>query len=108
MIGVGIIGAGYWGPKHVRNFNELPETRATMVADLDIRRLGAIQAQFPGIRATTDFRHVLASPDVDAIVVATPVSTRRATRCTGPSGPSKPLSSATGVYAPPSRRSGSP
>src|ERR1041385_4639739 len=35
MIGIGIIGAGYWGPKHVRNFNELPGTRATMVADLD-------------------------------------------------------------------------
>jgi len=75
MIGIGIAGAGYWGPKHVRNFNELPGTRATLVADLDIGRLGAIQSQFPGTRVTTDFHHLLASPDVDAIVIATPVST---------------------------------
>jgi len=25
MINVGIIGCGYWGPKHVRNFHELSE-----------------------------------------------------------------------------------
>jgi predicted dehydrogenase len=39
MIGIGVIGAGYWGPKHVRNFRELPEARVVMVADLDERRL---------------------------------------------------------------------
>ena len=74
MIGVGIIGAGYWGPKHIRNFNELPGARATMVADLDIGRLAAIQRQYGGIRITTDFRQLLSSPDVDAVVIATPVS----------------------------------
>jgi predicted dehydrogenase len=75
MIGIGIIGAGYWGPKHIRNFSELPGARATMVADLDERRILAIQAQHPGIRTTTNYRDLLTSPDVDAVVVATPVST---------------------------------
>lgn len=75
MIGIGVIGAGYWGPKHVRNFNELPGTRTTMVSDLDANRLSMIQLQYPGIRTTTDFRQLLASPDVDAAVVVTPVST---------------------------------
>jgi predicted dehydrogenase len=75
MIGIGVIGAGYWGPKHIRNFNELPGTRVTMVSDLDTGRLGAVQALYPGIRTTTDYRQLLSSPDVDAVVVVTPVST---------------------------------
>ena len=75
MLGIGVIGAGYWGPKHVRNFNELPGARTTIVADLDEQRLNTIQQQFPGTRTTTNYRHVLESADVDAVVVATPVST---------------------------------
>jgi len=75
VIGVGVIGAGYWGPKHIRNFSELPGARATMVSDLDERRILAIQAQHPGIRTTTNYHDLLSSPDVDAVVIATPVST---------------------------------
>jgi predicted dehydrogenase len=75
MIGIGVIGAGYWGPKHVRNFSELPGARATMVSDLDPRRLAGIQSQHPGIRTTTNYHDLLESRDVDAVVIATPVST---------------------------------
>jgi len=72
MIGIGVIGAGYWGPKHVRNFSELPGARATMVADLDERRIRAIQSQHPGIRTTSNYQDLLNSQDVDAVVIATP------------------------------------
>src|SRR5260370_34823240 len=75
MIGIGVIGAGYWGPKHVRNFSELPGARATMVSDLDERRIRAIQSQHPGIRTTTNYQDLLNSQDVDAVVIVTPVST---------------------------------
>src|SRR5260370_31617201 len=75
MIGTGVIGAGYWGPKQVRNFSELPGARATMVADLDERRICAIQSQHPGIRTTTNYQDLLNSQDVDAVVIVTPVST---------------------------------
>jgi predicted dehydrogenase len=75
MFGIGVLGAGYWGPKHIRNFNEVPGARTTMVADLDEQRLVNVQQQFPGIRTTTNYKQMLASPDVDAVVVATPVST---------------------------------
>ena len=35
VLNIGVIGYGYWGPKLVRNFQELANTRVTMVADLD-------------------------------------------------------------------------
>ena len=75
MIGVGVLGAGYWGPKHIRNFQELPGARVTMVCDLDESRLAAVRHQHPGIHTTRAFHQLLSSPDVDAVVVATPVST---------------------------------
>jgi predicted dehydrogenase len=75
VIGVGVIGAGYWGPKHIRNFSELPGARVTMVADLDQQRLTGVQAQHPGVRTTQRYEDLLTSPEVDALVIATPVAT---------------------------------
>jgi predicted dehydrogenase len=75
MVGIGVLGAGYWGPKHVRNFSEIPEANMAMVADLDRDRLAAIKAQFPAVEMTMDHKEMLASPDVHGVVVATPVST---------------------------------
>lgn len=71
---IGVVGCGYWGPKLIRNFHELPETRVEMVADLDEERLARIQTTFPAVRVTTDFFELLDS-EIDAVVVATPVST---------------------------------
>ena len=74
---IGIIGAGYWGSKHVRVFHELPESQVAMVADLDLARLEAVRHLYPGVRTTTDYCRVLES-DLDAVVVATPVTTHYA------------------------------
>jgi predicted dehydrogenase len=74
QINVGVIGSGYWGPKIIRNFHELAETNVTMVADLDEVKLRRIGLTFPSVRTTTSAQELLNS-DVDAVVVATPVST---------------------------------
>src|SRR5438105_14005910 len=74
-IGVGVIGAGYWGPKHARNFAELRGSRLAMVSDLDERRLAAIGDRHHGLRTTTHYRELLESTEVDAVVIATPAST---------------------------------
>lgn len=73
-LGVGIIGSGYWGPKVIRNFHEAPNTRVSMVADLDQERLDRIGDTFPSIALTTNFED-FRNADVDAVVIATPVST---------------------------------
>jgi predicted dehydrogenase len=75
MIGIGIIGAGYWGPMHVRVFSELSQTRVVALSDLDVMRLLAVKQRYSGIRTTTNYHELLQSSDVDAVVVATPVST---------------------------------
>ncbi len=74
---VGIIGAGYWGPNLVRNFNEAPGATVVAVADLDPERLGALHKRFPAVRTTTDHRTILNDPGIDAVCIVTPISTHR-------------------------------
>jgi len=74
MISVGVIGYGYWGPNLVRNFSAASDARVTFVADMEERRLDLVKRQFPAVETTTDFRSLLSSTDVDAVAIATPVS----------------------------------
>jgi predicted dehydrogenase len=74
MINIGIIGYGYWGPNLVRNFAETPGAAVAAVADLDTAKLELVQRRFPAVKTTTDFRDLIADPSIDAIAVATPVS----------------------------------
>ena len=75
MIGVGIIGLGYWGPNLLRNFAEAPGVRLAAVSDLQADRLAAASARHPGLRTTRDAREIMNDPAVDAVAIATPVST---------------------------------
>ncbi|MDP9379902.1 MAG: Gfo/Idh/MocA family oxidoreductase [Chloroflexota bacterium] len=71
---VGLVGFGYWGPKLVRNFSQMPDADLEWVVDLDPTRLARVKAQYPGVRTTSDFEEMLRS-DVEAVVVATPIRT---------------------------------
>jgi predicted dehydrogenase len=75
MIGVGVIGYGYWGPNLVRNFSEVSGVRVVAVSDMRSDRLTQVQQRYPAIRTTTDYRELLTNSNIDAIAVATPVST---------------------------------
>jgi predicted dehydrogenase len=74
-IGIAVVGLGYWGPNLVRNLHELPQVRVELACDLREESLAAIGRRYPGVRTTTCFETVLADPAVDAILLATPVST---------------------------------
>ena len=75
MIGVGLIGYGYWGPNLVRNFFEASGCTLRMVSDLQPDRLERAAARFPSIRTTGDHRELVNDRSVDLVVIATPVST---------------------------------
>jgi predicted dehydrogenase len=71
---VGVIGCGYWGPKLVRNFRELPGARLDLVSDLREDRLAEIKQIYPDVNTTRNFQDLL-NDNLDAVVVATPVNT---------------------------------
>jgi predicted dehydrogenase len=75
MIGVGVIGYGYWGPNLVRNLAEAQGASLAAVCDLRPERLALAARRHPGVRLTTDWRDLLADPGVAAVVVATPLAT---------------------------------
>jgi predicted dehydrogenase len=70
-----VVGCGYWGPNFVRNLHELDEAVITWMCDKDEARLEKIGRRYPKVRRTTNYAEVLASKDVDAVIIATPVST---------------------------------
>jgi predicted dehydrogenase len=73
-IQVGVIGSGYWGPNLIRNFSEIPVADLKIVCDLRQERLDHIRSRYPEVNTTRDYREILDS-DIEAVVIATPVST---------------------------------
>jgi predicted dehydrogenase len=72
---VAVVGLGYWGPNLVRNFNELPCAEVVAVCDRDPERLELIRRRYPAVETFTDIDDVLADETIDAVALATPVST---------------------------------
>src|SRR2546423_11790304 len=72
----GVIGWGYWGPKIARNLEALPQAMVTLIAESDPDRLAAIPVNHyqSWVRKTGSAEDVFLS-DVDAVVIATPLST---------------------------------
>jgi predicted dehydrogenase len=70
-----VIGYGYWGPNLVRNFAEVVGSQFLSLSDLSSDRLAIAQRHYPGIRTTTNCGDLLADPHIEAVAIATPVST---------------------------------
>ena len=74
-INVGIIGYGYWGPNLVRNFNSVPSCNILAVADERQERLNHLQRNYPSIQGVTSADEIINNPQIDAVIIATPVFT---------------------------------
>jgi predicted dehydrogenase len=72
---VAVVGLGYWGPNLVRNFHEVEDVEVAWICDLDERALEAIGRRYPAVAQTRNYADVLADDSVDAVAIATPVST---------------------------------
>src|SRR5689334_5971639 len=75
MIGIAVVGYGYWGPNLVRNISEAAGAQLISVCDLNVERLAAVKSRYPAVTITDNFEEVLRDPRVDAIAIATPVFT---------------------------------
>jgi predicted dehydrogenase len=69
-----IAGCGYWGQNLLRNFYELDEVEVVTVCDSSIRALSRAQRRFLTISTTQSYDAVIDDPEIDAVVLATPVS----------------------------------
>ncbi len=69
-LGVAVIGAGFWGRNHTRNFRELNETELLAVCDINPERAKAVAEQFH-VDAYTDSRKLLKRRDIEAVAVCT-------------------------------------
>ena len=74
MINLGVIGYGYWGPNLVRNFSECGKAEVVAISDLREERLKMASLRYRGIKTTSDVREILEDPFIDAVAIATPVS----------------------------------
>lgn len=75
LVRIGVIGFGYWGPNLLRNFQDLDRSKVVAVADLQGSALTPLAKRYPAIRLTTAHQEILKDKTVDAVVIATPVST---------------------------------
>jgi predicted dehydrogenase len=74
-IGVAVIGAGYWGPNLVRNFQGSPEFHLRWLCDLDESRARKVLGRYSTVDVSNDLSVVLADPQVHAVAIATPAGT---------------------------------
>jgi predicted dehydrogenase len=72
---VAVVGLGYWGPNLVRNLYELPDVEVACVCDRRPETFTKLAARYPGLRYTTRYEEVLDDPAIEAVAIATTVST---------------------------------
>ncbi len=74
MIKLGVVGYGYWGPNQVRNFYANKDANVACVCDVSKERLNLVATSYPSVKTTTDYKDIMKDPDIDAVVICTPVS----------------------------------
>ena len=72
MIRFGLVGYGYWGPNYARIIEEMPDAALTWCADIAEEARALAHSRHPSASITSDYRELLAAPDCDAVIIATP------------------------------------
>jgi UDP-2-acetamido-3-amino-2,3-dideoxy-glucuronate N-acetyltransferase len=70
---IAVIGAGYWGINHVRNFHQLGALKA--VCDSFAPSLAKISETFADVQLEADFEKILVDSEIQGVVIATPAET---------------------------------
>ena len=71
IVNVGVVGCGYWGPNLIRNFRSLAGCSLQGICDLNVQRLNHMKSLYPEVQAYSDYKKMLETANLDAVVVAT-------------------------------------
>jgi predicted dehydrogenase len=74
-IRVGVVGLGYWGPNLARNFAVIDGCELAWLCDGSEQIRTSLGDVFPGVRSSGEIDELLNDPELDAVVLATPVPT---------------------------------
>lgn len=74
-VGFGVIGYGYWGPKVVRNLDQMDKADVVAVCDLDPSARQRAHKAHSQIAIVSEPAELLTSTEIDVIAVVTPVWT---------------------------------
>src|SRR4051812_21513128 len=78
MLKAGLIGYGYWGPNLARNLADADEDIClAAIAEARPDRRQAAERRHPGVTTCAHADALIDSPDVDAVVIATPLVTHK-------------------------------
>jgi predicted dehydrogenase len=75
MIGIGVVGCGYWGPNLIRNFSKIPNCRVVGVCDFKQERLAHIKSLYPDVKTIMKYDDIVNDRSIDALCIATPIAT---------------------------------
>src|SRR3954465_10253274 len=71
----GLVGLGYWGPNLLRVLADDPGVDLRWICDLDSERLERFGRRAPSATTTMEVQDLLDDPEVEALIIATPVFT---------------------------------
>jgi predicted dehydrogenase len=72
---VALVGHGYWGPNLLRNYMELSDVAVKWVCDRDPNKLAKAKVRYPAVLVSESCEDAFEDPEVDAVLIATPIST---------------------------------
>jgi predicted dehydrogenase len=75
IVNVGIVGLGYWGPNLLRNFSLAKQCKVKYGCDLSDALLKKFSQQYHFVKFVNDYQILLDDKELDAVLIATPVST---------------------------------
>lgn len=73
--GLAVIGAGYWGPKLLRNALRNPAFDVRYLCDVDVDRAARVLGEYSTVQPVDSIERVLADPAIEAVAIATPTAT---------------------------------
>src|SRR5262245_15379267 len=71
----GVVGFGYWGPNIVRNLMSLEGSTVSVIADMSPAAQARARKAYPGVKVVSDGMEVIDSPEIDVVVIISPVWT---------------------------------